>query len=97
MSQALATALWVAQAATSGPTTSPHQAHPAAQSLVLVTVIGMLCVLAGLIVWVLHWGRRLRQQDGWRADADQATTDPWSEAAQRIRPADEPEDRQERP
>ncbi|MDD4891606.1 MAG: hypothetical protein PHU85_16935 [Phycisphaerae bacterium] len=75
----------------------PGQARRAANSLVLVTAVGLIAVLAALVVWVLHWGRRLRQQDRW--DGEPANggqePDPWVVSGQRLE--EKPGDKEQPP
>lgn len=86
--------------ATSAPATQaghrplpPEQARRAANSLVLVTAVGLIAVLAALIVWVVHWGRRLKQQDRWDHEpaSREPGPDPWIVSGRRLDQKQEPD------
>jgi len=69
-----------------------NRSREAAGPLVAVVAIGLLAVMVALMVWVLHWGRRLRQigvsrsSNGPHAEHD---IDPWAEAGRRLKEPDQ--------
>lgn len=76
------------------------QSRSAAWSMAIVTTIGLLFLAALLSLWIMRWGRRLRQPDSLRQACDSGNAeqiDPWAEAGRRLQPSEPDDDRQELP
>lgn len=75
--------VWVSRA-TTGPASQADGARHRAGLMLLLLAGALLAVFVAMLVWTMHWARRLRQPAQRPDDPPAESPDPWVQAGQRL-------------